>query len=208
MPKAWQPFLRGSPPQEKLPSALAVCLGRAQRAVKNFPTAHFVRHEGRHENRLIMLFAVRPARQKIVMDLRPYSYMPQAWQPLLRGSPPQEKLPFALAVCLGRAQRAVNPLPSAHFVRHEGRHENRLIMLFAVRPARQKIVMALRPSSTSAERKASLWTAKSAVQRILTVPAFVCLGRAQRAVNPLPPPKLPAPHLHTSQSNTHTSECP
>ena len=72
---------------------------------------------------------------------------------------------------------------TARFVRHEGRHENRFIMLFAVRPARQKIVMALRPSRTSAERKASLWTAKSAVQRILTVPAFVCLGQAQRAVH-------------------------
>jgi len=31
------PFLRGSPPQENLPSALTVCLGQAKRAVKILP---------------------------------------------------------------------------------------------------------------------------------------------------------------------------
>ena len=98
-------FPAGKSPAGKSTVPAFVCLGQAQRAVKNFPTAHFVRHEGRHENRLIMLFTVRPARQKIVMALRPYYYMPQAWQPFLRGSPPQENPPSAFRLCVSVANK-------------------------------------------------------------------------------------------------------
>ena len=70
--------------------------------------------------------------------------------------------------------------------------------IFSWRLARRKGCHGLRPRKLSpsefiligkrymhhsAKRKASLWTAKSAVQRNLTVPVFVCLGRAKRAVD-------------------------